>query len=223
MCLLGDLYMDEFIDVLKNIQQDLVGLILPVCITAIVSIITVVLNLSVKIVQENRRISIEQFKTMQDIYPQLRISIIEISISVSKIVSNPIYKNFKESLNKYLVYKKDEAQYRKNNKKEVENIDSFIDYMTEFLEQMSTLNSLLSTKKIPLISFYHPILKKKTNKMIATFHFYSVLFKKYIDSEVSGELLIAEMNFKKEKNLADLNFDDFKKYIVLLDKWFKSY
>ena len=57
--------MNHVIDILQSIQDDLVGIVLPVIITAFISVISIFVNAVMQIILRNSNINCEQYKLMQ--------------------------------------------------------------------------------------------------------------------------------------------------------------
>ena len=61
---------DNVIQYLQSIQDNLVGLVLPVLITAVVSPVTVSINSIIQLVLQNSKYNSEQYKIMQEFIPR---------------------------------------------------------------------------------------------------------------------------------------------------------
>lgn len=98
----------------------MIGIVLPVLITAFVSIISIFVNAVMQIVMRNSNINGEQYKLMQEFYPKMKISLLELKLSMKEVQGNKIYTDMQNAINKYVKYKKDRENYLKNNKNEIQ-------------------------------------------------------------------------------------------------------
>ena len=80
--------MNHVIDILQSIQDDLVGIVLPVIITAFISVISIFVNAVMQIILRNSNINCEQYKLMQKFYPEMKISLLELKLSMKEVKSN---------------------------------------------------------------------------------------------------------------------------------------
>ena len=53
---------------------------------------------------------------MQKFYPEMKISLLELKLSMKEVKSNSIYSDMHNAINKYVEYKKDSANYVRRNK-----------------------------------------------------------------------------------------------------------
>lgn len=73
-----------------------------------------------QIVMRNSNINGEQYKLMQEFYPKMKISLLELKLSMKEVQGNKIYTDMQNAINKYVKYKKDRENYLKNNKNEIQ-------------------------------------------------------------------------------------------------------
>lgn len=207
----------------NNIQTDLSVVVLPVVITALVSLITLIVNSFIKIAIENKKYNSEQCKLMQKLYPQLKYIFINIKLILNDIQKNKLFTEMGEALKTFIDYNQDSSKYRDNNQQQIEYIDDFIYSIDLFIKQMDKLHSIFTNEFIPSIPVVHPILKHKVSKMLSNLQYFSFIVSQCISDEISCDMIIKEIeNYKPQKNRA---FDNvmLDSYIKILDKWFLSY
>lgn len=215
--------MQTLIQYLQNIQDNLVGIILPVLITAFISLVTVLINATVQIQLQNSKFNSEQYKIMQEFYPKLKMCLLDLKISMEKVENSKICSRIEDAIQKYIKIKEDEAKYRKNNENEIQFIDGFIATMNEFSTKVVDINKCFLTCTIPRTPIMHPFLKKKIVKMIAMLQYYSFLWDKYLTVAINDDVFKKEINnFKKIWNVK-IGYKKICKYISLLDKWIIKY
>ena len=105
--------MDGIIQYLQGIQDNLIGIVLPVLITSLVSLITVLINAFIQIILQNSKFNDEQYKIMQEFYPKLKIYLLELRFIMQEIICSPICSNLKVAIDKYIDIRDDEAGYRR--------------------------------------------------------------------------------------------------------------
>lgn len=214
--------MSDTIALLKEIQSDLVGIILPVIITALASFITLIINSLLKIWLENKKNNTEQYKVMQNLYSEFKFDLLDISLFLTSIEQNNLHINMESSLKTYLQYKNDSTKYREEHEEQVDNIDEFIDSVELFMNAMRDLNDYLKKNNIPAVPAFHPIMKMKVNSMLAELQYLSAIISQYLENNISDNLLTSAIT-QSQLNISEFNSELILKYIKLLDKWFKKY
>lgn len=215
--------MNQVIDILQSIQENLVGIILPVLITAFVSIISILVNTIMQIVLRNSNIDGEQYKLMQIFYPNMKVDLLKFKLSMKEVENNPIYTDMQNAINKYVEYKKDSASYVKKNDHEVQNIDQFIIAMDECLKSILNIKEHLNNCIIPRTPIMHLILKFRVSKMLSVLWHYSLLWDSYDNQLISTNIFQEEMQEFVKKWGIELNYKKIEEYGCLLDKWFLKY
>lgn len=218
--------MDALIDYLQNIQKDLVGIILPVLITAFVSLITVTINAAIQILLQNQNFNNEQYKIMQQFYHKFKLQLLDFKLVIQEINNQ---NNHNDSLklidyiDKYTQFKYDETEFRRNHDNEIQTIDQFIMVMDKYSGKIANIHNCLFTCTIPRPPIMHFILKGKVNKMLIVLQYYSLLWNEYNKNAISMSIFQNEIkNFKNKWNV-DLDEKQINQYILLLDKWFGKY
>lgn len=215
--------MDNVIQYLQSIQDNLVGLVLPVLITAVVSLVTVSINSIIQLVLQNSKYNSEQYKIMQEFYPTLKGNLLELKLAIQEIVANPMCPNFKTAVDKYIEYKNNDIEYRTNHNNEVQYIDRFNTSMNSLSIKLDSVNKHLSTCKVPRVPIMHLFLKKNTKKMLASIQYYSLLWSKFYQNTISKDMFRKEIhNFKKNWKI-EIDSGQIEKYLLLLDKWLMKY
>ncbi|MCM1375244.1 MAG: hypothetical protein NC305_04745 [Lachnospiraceae bacterium] len=215
--------MMQIIDLLQSIQDNLVGIVLPVLITAFVSVISILANAVMQIILRNSNINGEQYKLMQIFYPKMKISLLELKFGMKEIQSNPIYTDMQCATRKYVEYKKDSANYVKKNENEIQNIDQFITAMEKYLSKITPIKEHLNNCTIPRPPVMHPIIKRKVSKMLAVLWYYSLLWDEYNIQHINGNIFQQEIKNLKKKWNVELTCEKIEEYICLLDKWLLKY
>lgn len=214
--------MQEVVKELQNIQSDLVGIILLVVITAIVTLITVIVNAVTKIVTDNNKYKSEQYKIMQDFYPEYKLNLLKIKIAAQESEKNQLYVNLESAVSKYVEMNKDETLYRSNHPEEVQYIDAFKTSMKRYLNAVTGINVCMQSSKIPNVSCFHPIKKQKILRMLSDMQYYSMLWKKYSEGNVKPEIFLWEIRLFGS-SAKKMSVEKIKEYINLLDKWIRLY
>ena len=214
---------NDIISYLQNIQDNLVGLILPVLITALVSLVTLITNAIMQIVLQNGKYNSDQYTIMQEFYPEFKAHLLGLSVVLQELKRTSICKDLKSAVDKYLEYKRDDENYRINHPDEIQQIDTFNTLMDTLLTKLVNMNNYLLTCKIPRSPIMHPILRVNVCKMLVVSQSYSFLFCEYSNNSITGDTLKAELTNLKKNWKMKVDYDTAKKYILLLDKWLMKY
>lgn len=215
--------MNEIILYLKNIQDNLIGIILPVLITAFVSLATVLINAFIQIILQNSKFNNEQYKVMQEFYPKLKICLLELRLSMQEVKESPVCLDLMDAIHKYIEIRDNEVEYRNNHDNEIQFIDSFITIMNDFSIKVINMNNQILSSTIPRAPIMHPILKKKIGKMLVVLQYYSLLWDKYYTNKISVSIFKKELNdFEKNWNII-FDCKEIDKYLSLLSRWFVKY
>lgn len=214
--------MEQIIKGLQDIQKDLVGAVLPVMITAIVSLVTLTVNTLVKIIIENNKYNRSQYEIMQKLYHGLKTKLMKLKVATSAIEQNNLYSTMKNAVFCYIDYQNDEGTYRENHKEQMEDIDEFIFAIDNYFQKLKELSDFLLDCSIPAIPIYHFIIKIRAKRMLIVLHYFSFVISQYISGEVDNITMKNELsNFAKDKK--QLDGKKLQTYITLLDKWFSKY
>lgn len=215
--------MTQMVEILQNIQDNLVGIILPVLITAFVSIFSIFINAIMQIVMRISNINGEQYKLMQEFYPKMKINLLELKLSMKEVQNNQIYTNMQNAINKYIEYKKDDANYIRNHENEIQYIEQFITAMDNCVNKITLIKELLNNCTTPRTPIMHFLLEMQIHKMLNVLWYYSVLWDKYSTRLIRSDIFQQEIKNLKEKWKVELNYKKIEKYIKLLDKWLMKY
>lgn len=215
--------MNNVIQYLQSIQDNLVGIVLPVLITATVSLITVSINSIIQLVLQNSKHNSEQYKIMQEFYPTMKGKLLELKLAIQEVVTNPMCSDFKTAIDKYIEYKNNDIEYRTNHNNEVQYIDRFDTSMNNLSIKLDSINSYLSTCKIPRVPIMHLFLKHGIKKMLASIQYYSLLWSKFHNNTISKDMFRKEIHDFKENWKIEINSEQTEKYLLLLDKWLMKY
>lgn len=214
--------MQEVVKELQNIQSDLVGIVLPVVITAIVTLLTVIVNAAAKIVTDNNKYKSEQYKIMQDFYPEYKLNLLKIKIAAQELEKNQLYVNLESAISKYVEMKKDEALYRSIHAEESQYIDAFKTSMERYLNAVTGMNTCMQNIKIPNISCFHSLKKRKILRMLSDMQYYSMLWERYSVGDVEPEVFLLEIN-SFGISAIKMSEEKIREYIDLSDKWIRLY
>lgn len=215
--------MSEIIKNLQNIQENLVGIILPVAITALVSLITVITNAYIQIKLQNYNFNSQQYQLMQDFYPKLKKYLLQLKLTMEDIESSQLYSDFGSALDKYTSFSSNESKYRKQNANEMQYIDIFAKAIKEYCEKSSELYNYLFNCTIPKVPIGHYIFKKKTNKMLTVLQYYSLLSNMNNKNGFDNNFFKKEFGKFEHKWKIKFNSLLVEKYLLLLDKWLMKY
>lgn len=215
--------MDNVIQYLQSIQDNLVGLVLPVLITAVVSLVTVSINSIIQLVLQNSKYNSEQYKIMQEFYPTMKGNLLELKLAIQEVVAIPMYSDFKTAIDKYIECKNNDIQYRIDHTDEVQYIDRFNSLMNTLSIKLDSINSHLSTCKIPRVPIMHLFLKNSIKKMLASIQYYSLLWSKFYHNTISKDMFKKELHDFKRNWDIEIGIEQTEKYLLLLDKWLMKY
>lgn len=218
-----DKIMEDIVKYLQNIQDNLIGIILPVLITAVISIITLFCNAITQIVLQNSKNNNEQYKLMQAFYPKMKLLLLELKFTMQDIESNPIFDNWEKVIGKYISYKESATNYRKSHESEIQDIDNFILLMEKHKDKVIAINKHLLEFTIPRTPVMHPFLKDKVNQMLGVLYYYSSLWKQYQDKSISLKTFQYEITNFKNNWKTEIVSGKIEDYLLLLNKWFLKY
>lgn len=215
--------MEEIIKYLQNIQDNLIGIILPVLITAVISIITLFCNTLTQIVLQNSKNNSEQYKLMQAFYPKMKLLLLELKFIMQDIESNPIFTDWEIVIGKYISFKENEAKYRASHENEIENIDNLILLMDKFINKVIAVNEHLLEFAIPRTPVMHAFLKKEVNQMLGALYYYSSLWKQFQGKFISSKTFQYEISYFKNNWKTTIVSKKIEDYVLLLNTWFLKY
>lgn len=209
-----------------QIKSALMQVVAPVFITAIASLITVLINTITKIAIEFRNYNAAQYELMQKFYPKFKTLLIDIKFSLTEASRNTIYieaNSMAEAVHLLLLYREDESKY-------IELYPTHIDYIVELSTTMedawnslTELSTFLRNTTIPAIPMYHPILKNKVHSMLAILQYFSLLIAQYQDEKISTNLLEAEIKAFPTTWEHEVNPELISEYLKILDTWLKKF
>lgn len=210
---------DGILAYLKNIQHDLVGIIIPAILVAAVSLISLVVSSIISIVQEKRKYNHEQFKYMQKAFPILKIHLqqMRFSIDLAKEYTNLFGASVSQALQNYHDFKINESLYRANHQIEGSEIDKFVYVMGGYINNADALHKFFLQETLPAMPLLHPFLIKDVYKMLGTLQYWAQFLPLLNDTSIDGSFI------SKELKNCTLNATELQKYIELLDKWHQAY
>lgn len=215
--------MYEVLDKLTKIQGDLVGIIISVAATAIVSLLTLFVNFLTKILVECNEYNKEQLEKMKKFYPEFKAKIVYLALLIKELDKNPLYSTISQMYGDYELCTKDEIQYRNNHKENLNNIDLFITESKKWVKNMATLNDFFENADIPMVPLYHPLLKHRVRKMLECLQYHSFLVFQYINNKISKDVFLDEINLLYANKKNTISNDCLQKYTKLLYKWYLKY
>lgn len=211
--------MDELIKYLQNIQTDLVGIIIPAIITAIVAILTLIINNFTKVYIDVSKYNHDQYKTMRCFYQRFKPLLLDMTFLMLKMEKENKYDNMAKVINKYWEFKNNPSGYR--TKYPQENIDDHINVLECFFNICKELYEIFRQDEIPSYPMWHPIIKIKVNSMLLnSFRFTYMITEstKYYNKNLIDSICCGE-KFAK----VSINGKQLKKYCKFLDKWYMCY
>ncbi len=192
-------------------------------ITSVVSAITMLVNVLLKLILQENKFNHEQYKIMQNFYPEFKLHLLGLKMSLQKVEKHNVGQNMEEKITKYIEINSDNIAYRKNHPEEEQLIDSFHDDMDQFTIKFSELKEYLRKTTVPTFPIMHPYMKKKISCMLTTLDYYSLLWNKYWNKKMDVNILKTELeNFEKLWNV-EVSSKKIEEYILLLDEWLKLY
>ena len=143
---------DDFImtGTLNEIQNSLIGILIPTIITSIISILTLTLNIVIQLWTINRQYKSRQYEIMREQYPKLKSYLIQIQCYYDVIEKNKLYTpNF--SLLNYLSF--DWEKERQNiSVDQVNFIDEYEENVKALINSYSILNDFFAENNFPTSS-----------------------------------------------------------------------
>lgn len=215
--------MEDIVKYLQNIQNNLIGIILPVLITAVISIITLFCNTITQIVLQNSKNNNEQYKLMQAFYPKMKLLLLELKFIMQDIERNSIFINWEIVVDKYISYKENEVKYRILHPNEIQDIDNLILLMDNFTNKVIAINEHLLEFAIPRTPVMHPFFQKKVNQMLGVLYYYSSLWKQYQSESISLDTFQYEITNFKNNWKTEIVSGKIEDYLLLLNTWFIKY
>lgn len=215
--------MKELIDASKCIQEDIIGIMLPVVITALVALITLIVNTYVKLSINNRTYNRQQHLVMKKIYPKLKNILLKLYLELASIENNSLYKSFLDAISDFVDFKKDESSYRNEHQNMVEDIDGFMSSIDSLFENIEKINELLNSVEIPSVPLFHLRLKRSIRKMLNNMQRVSFIISEYNSDGISGKILFDEIRLFDTNEGFILNKETINEYIEKTDKWMASY
>lgn len=210
----------------SQIGAALMQIVAPVIITAIASLITVLINTITKIIIECRNYDAGQYKLMQKFYPKLKTFLIDIKFSLTEATQNRIYaeiNSMDQAVELILSYQEDEAEYNKRNPNHITDIVAFSEVMEDAWRSLAELSKFLKRAVIPATPIFHPFLKRKVHTMISTLQYFSLLIAQYQNNNISTDLLKAEIKDFPKTWGREFNSALVAQYLTTLDKWFQKF
>lgn len=190
----------DYTNALKDIQSDLVGILITSTITSIISIITLIVNSILQVHLANKQYNSAQYELMRNKYPEIRQWLLSLEIFYLNVENNKLYdENF--TIKQYLNF--DWQSYRVSlSNDEIESIDSYQKSIVEIINIYRQLNDYFDNNNLPATS-------KKVQKSIQQLQLYC----KYI-------IISTESNDKKIK---EYNYKIVKKTIKIFDKHYNKF
>ena len=145
--------MDQIISELQQIQSDLVGILIPSIISAIVSIISIFINTLLQLKLSDREYKSEQYKLMRNHYPYLKSILMEISCCYINLENNGLYDN-SFNITDYIYY--DWQLFRKKVPKDkIIFIDDYMNNIKKIVDLFLSLNLFFEKNNLP--ASYHSV------------------------------------------------------------------
>lgn len=210
----------------NQIGAALMQVVAPVIITAIASLVTVLVNTITKVIVECRNYNAEQYKLMQKFYPEFKTFLIDIKFSLAEAAQNRIYNeanSMDAAIELILSYQEDEAEYNRLHPSHITDIVAFSEVMEDTWRSLAELSNFLKNAVIPATPIFHPFLKRKVHTMIATLQYFSLLIAQYQDDKISTDLLKAEIKDFPKTWKCEVNPALIMQYLATLDKWFQKF
>lgn len=210
---------DSIVIYLQNIQQDLVGIIIPAIIAATVSLISLVVSSLISVIQEKKKYNHEQFKYMQKAFPTLKIHLqqMRFSVNFAKKYVHSFGSSVSQALKNYHDFRMKESLYRANHQDENQEIDKFIYTMKSYIDNANGLYEFFMQEALPAMPLLHPFLKKDVYKMLRDLQYWTQFLPQLNDTSLEGTFI------NEELENCTLDDEEIQKYIELLDKWHQAY
>lgn len=141
---------DSVIEYLKSIQDNLIGIMVPAVLTAIVSVITLVVNSILQYKIYDRQYKSKQYEIMRQHYPSLKSQLIDIQRCFENIECNQLYPPTFQ-ITKYIGY--DWEAYRQNiTVEEIQFVDDFEENIKSAIKVLANLNLFFNDNNLPTSS-----------------------------------------------------------------------
>ena len=213
--------MTDTINILQNIQGDLVGLLMPVMITAVVSLISISVTFILKVAKLKGTADYKRYLTMSKFYPPIKSILFELMMVTREIEDCKVQGNLYEKISKYVEYNENPINYRKNH--EEEYIDLLIQSVNKYKEIMVDLNNSLTKNRIPKPPVMHPFLKKKVIRLIGTLMVYSTLWKQYDTQKADPDMFQNQIEKWGKQKYSGMDYKAIERYATLMDTWLLKY
>lgn len=189
------------IDYLKNIQDNLIGILIPTIISAVISLITLIINSIIQYLITNHQYKSKQYEIMRAFYPEFKSKLIDIQYFYITIENNQLY-TADFCIVDYIGT--DWSAFRQNlDLQNVEFIDVFEDSIKSIIKIYIDLNQFFKDKNMPTSS-------KKVQCAINDFQNFCALF----DNEKNGVQIYSYKNYKSK---------DIKELIKILDNHYNKF
>ena len=192
---------DSILKSLNEIQDNLVGILIPSVITAIISVLTLIVDVIVKFWTTRRQYKSKQYEIMREHYPQLKSKLSDIVCYYDTLEENKL-RTATFTITHYLKF--DWEAYRQNIAAEdVPFVDEFQNTIAKIIEAYIDLYKFFSEKNLPNSS-------KKVQKSINKLQFFCTV----INNSKNNGCKAATCDYNKE-NLIEL--------IDILDKHYNKF
>lgn len=199
-------YINYIVNYLQAIQEDLIGILIPTIITAVLSLLTLIVNSIIQYKINDRQYKSKQYEIMREYYPSLKSNLVKIRCIYQNIENNPLYKSKSKSdfvIIKYLKF--DWEKFRQElDVNQVQYVDSFEESVQALIKIFIQLNIFFNENNMPTSS-------KKVRYEINHLQFFCV----YFDDEN------AIKNW--ESPPAKYSKKDIEKLIKVLDKHYNKF
>ena len=177
---------DSVIEYLKNIQGNLIGILIPTIITASISVITLIVNSIIQYRINDRQYKSKQYEIMREHYPYLKAKLIDIQSCFENIEHNQLYQS-DFLITEYIGY--DWETYRQNlSIEDIQLVDDFEENIKIAIEVLIVLNQFFDQKNLPTSS-------RKVQHAINDFQLFCAIF----DTKKRGVHAKPSKNYTKEQ------------------------
>lgn len=143
--------LNDIVSYLKDIQEDLIGILIPTVITAVISLFTLIINSIMQYKINDRQYKSKQYEIMREHYPSLKSNLVKIRCIYQNLEDNPLYQKSEFLITKYLRF--DWESYRqKLNNDETQWVDSFEENIQSLIKIFTQLNLF----SVQIICPHHP-------------------------------------------------------------------
>ena len=202
----------EIITYLQSIQSDLVGIVIPAIIAAVVSLLSLAVSNITSAIRDKDKYNHAQYVYMQKVYPQLRNHLQKMELLLMAAAENEHYfgESISTALLEYYKYKSDSNT--KDTEERTKELYNFIDVIDKYIEEIKELYEFFQKSVLPAPPLMHRIIRKRSHEMLGTLLYWSSFLIQFVETPLAEDLVHNKLLSCK------LDADQIRKYIIKSQK-----